>query len=106
MSNTKGSVINDGEGGGLQNERGEHVRFYPYKKGGGCKMGKGFGHAEGGRGGGGGGGGQNSFEVVLTRKLEVLARGGGAQQVSPCLQWGVKGFRPTMFFFHVVAPSP
>ena len=31
----KGLVTNYGEGGGLQNGRGGHVKFYPYKKGGG-----------------------------------------------------------------------
>ena len=34
-----------GRGGGLQNGRGWHVKFYPYEKGGG---GKSFSHAEGG----------------------------------------------------------
>ena len=44
------------------------MKFYPCKKGEGS-----FSHA------GGGGGGTTSFEVVLTRKLEVLAilKGGG-----------------------------
>ena len=38
------------------------------------------------------GGRGTSFEVVLTRELEVLAivRGGGAQKVLPCL-WGWGG---------------
>ena len=55
----------------LQNGRGGQVKFYPYKKGGtNC-----FSYAEGV-------GGTNSFEVVLTQELEVLAiliggRGGG-----------------------------
>ena len=43
------------------------VRFYPYKKikeGGGCR--KSSSHAEGG-------GGKQSFEVVLTWELQVLA---------------------------------
>ena len=31
----KGLVTNYGEGGGLQNGRGGHVKFYPYEKGGG-----------------------------------------------------------------------
>ena len=35
-----------GRGGGLQNGRGGHVKFYPYEKGGG----KSFSHAEGGGG--------------------------------------------------------
>ena len=30
----KGLVTNYGEGGGLQNGRGGHVKFYPYEKGG------------------------------------------------------------------------
>ena len=33
-----------GGGGGLQNRRGGHMKFYPYEKGGG----KSFGHSEGG----------------------------------------------------------
>ena len=42
---TKGLVTNYGEGGGgLQNGRGGHMKFYPYEKGGG----KSFSHAEGG----------------------------------------------------------
>ena len=71
-------------GRGLKNEKveggGGHVKFYPYKKGGGD--GKSFSHAKGG----GGGGGITSFEVVLTRELEVLARvmwGGGARKKLP-----------------------
>ena len=49
------------------------MKFYSYKKGGGkvLAMIK-------------GGGGANSFEVVLTRELEVLAilKGGGDEKVS------------------------
>ena len=41
----KGLVTNYG-GGGVQNRRGGHVKFYPYEKGGGG--GKSFSHAEGG----------------------------------------------------------
>ena len=44
-SHSKGLVTNYGEGGGgLQNGRGGHVKFYPYEKGGR----KSFSHAEGG----------------------------------------------------------
>ena len=32
--NNKGLVTNYGEGGGLQNGRGGHVKFYSYEKGG------------------------------------------------------------------------
>ena len=42
----KGVVTNYGEGGGLQNGRGGHMKFYPYEKGGGG--GKSFSHPEGG----------------------------------------------------------
>ena len=83
-------------GRGLKNEKveGGHVKFYPYKKGGGD--GKSFSHAKGG-----GGGGITSFEVVLTRELEVLARvmwgGGGAKSchplLYPVLRGGGKKFR-------------
>ena len=34
---TKGLVTNYGEGGGLQNGRGGHVKFCPYEKGGGAE---------------------------------------------------------------------
>ena len=35
---SKGLVTNYGEGGGLQNGRGGHVKFYPYEKGGAEKV--------------------------------------------------------------------
>ena len=44
------------------------VKFYPYKRAGGGGR-KSLSHDEGG----GGGEGTNSFEVVLTRELSVLA---------------------------------
>ena len=47
-----------GRGGGLQNGRGTHMKFYPYEKGGGAE--KSFRNAEGG------GGGTKSFGVVFT----------------------------------------
>ena len=34
VSVNKGVVTNYGEGGGVQNGRGGHVKFYPYEKGG------------------------------------------------------------------------
>ena len=37
FSLAKGLDTNYGEGGGLQNGRGRHVKFYPYEKGGGGK---------------------------------------------------------------------
>ena len=66
------------------------MKFYPYERGGGGR--KSFSHAEGG-------GGTQSFEVVLTRELEVLAiliggGGGGARKVSTFLQGGRKKFYP------------
>ena len=59
----KGVGTNYGKGAGLQNGRGggTQVKFYPYKKGGRQNL----SHAEGV--------GTKSFEVVLTRELEVLA---------------------------------
>ena len=42
-----GLVANYREGGGVQNGRGGHVKFYPYEKGGGGGK-KSFSHAEGG----------------------------------------------------------
>ena len=83
-------VTNYGEGGGgLQNGRGDwQVKFYPYKKkGGGGRTS--FSHAEGGRG-------RNSFEVVLTRELEVLAI---------LMRWGGGVVLDTRLF-HFVAPPP
>ena len=41
---SKGLVTNYGERGGATKGKGGHVKFYPYKKGGG----KSFSHAEGG----------------------------------------------------------
>ena len=81
------------------------------KRGGGRKS---FSHAKGG------GGGINSFEVVLTRELEVLAiamggggckkfppfkRGGGAQIVLPCLEEEAQKVSDPRFS-HFVAPPP
>ena len=49
-------------GGGLQNRRGEQVKFYPYEKRGGAE--KVLAMLQGST---------QSFEVVLTWELEVLA---------------------------------
>ena len=56
------------------------MKFYPYKK-------VFFNHAEGG-------GGTKSFEVVLTRELEVLAivMGGGRKKFPPFKRGGTKSF--------------
>ena len=91
--------------------------------GGACELQKGrgairFGHAEGG-------GGTTSFEVVLTRELEVLAiviggckkfpfhplkgGGGGRNKFYPVLRGGGGGVQTVLDprFFHVVnPPSP
>ena len=74
------------------------MKFYPYEKGGGGS----FSHAEGG--------GIKSFEVVLTRELEVLAivlggakmfppfkRGGGRKHFYPVLKGGRKKFQTQHF---------
>ena len=87
-------------GGGYKTEGGGQVKFYPYKKGGGRKS---CSHAERG--------GTQTFEVVLTQELEVLAilmgggrlkfppfKRGGAQKVLPCLKGGgAKSFGPPEF---------
>ena len=51
------SLITGRGGGGATKREGGHVKFYPYKKGGGD--GNSFGHAEGG-------GGHKKFSVVFT----------------------------------------
>ena len=60
------------------------MKFYPYKNGGTNS----FSHAEGG------GGGTQSFEVVLTQELEVLAIlmevGGGGHQKFPSFKRGAR----------------
>ena len=93
-------VTNYGEGGGATKREGGHAKFYPYEKGGGAKtvlaMLK-----------GGGGGGTTSFEVVLTRELEVLTIVmGGCKKFYPVLRGGgAKSFRPAIFPF-CSPPSP
>ena len=76
-------VTKYGEEGG-----GGACEVLPLRKGGGVAMIKGD---------------TQSFEVVLTQELEVLAivMGGGAQQVVPCLEGGggAESFGPTIFPF-------
>ena len=59
---SKGLGTNYMEWGELKNGRGRHVKFYPYKTGGGAE--KVLAMLKGGT---------KSFEVVLTRELDVLA---------------------------------
>ena len=95
-------------GGGLQNGKGwgggETSEVLALQKGG--RGGKGFSHADGGRG-------TNNFGVVLTGELKVLVilkgdlkkfpsfNKGGAQKVLPYLEAGgggrAKGFEPAIF---------
>ena len=101
-------VINYG-GRGLQNGRGDggggQVKFYPYEKGGG-----GTKNVSGGEG-------AQSFEVVFTWELEVLAilKGDrknfplfkrGVQKVVSCLEGGGAQKVLDPRFSHFVAPPP
>ena len=101
----KGLVTNNGEGGRATKREGGggQVKFYPCKEGGGGLW-KSLSHAERGRG-------TTSFEVVLTRELEVLAivmgggvrkkcppfKRGGGHKVLPCLRGGRTKFRTCDF---------
>ena len=87
------------------------VKFYPYKKGGGGIV---FSHSEGRS--------TTSFEVVLTRELEVLAivmgvggghktfppfkRGGGHKKFYSILRWGGQTFLDSRFSHYVATPPP